>query len=137
MTNSSSMKLKSSRLDFPEISSNERPKLNETSSKPKGPEKKMKELEENLRLELCHRRRYLGSVWAEWFGLGRSGFMGLFLLRLVWVSSCLFLLHLISLVCLPSLCFFFVWSRFLPSGLFFPSSCSLGFLLLVLWNLSL
>ena len=59
MTNSSSMKLKSSRLDFPEISSNERPKLNETSSKPKGLEKKMKELEENLRLELCRRHRLL------------------------------------------------------------------------------
>ena len=42
----------------------------------------------------------------------------LFLLRLIWVSSCLFLLRLISPVCLPSSCFFFVWSGFLPSGLF-------------------
>ena len=56
--------------------------------------------------------------------------MGFFLLHLVWVSSCLFLLHLVSVssclflirlispICLPSSCFFFVWSGFLPSGLF-------------------
>ena len=42
----------------------------------------------------------------------------LFLLRLIWVSSCLFLIRLISPICLPSSCFFFVWSGFLPSGLF-------------------
>ena len=118
------MKLKSSRLDFPEISSNERPKLNETSSKPKGLEKKMKELEENLRLELCRRHRLLleplqslpgfslnrmvwvREIWVCGFVPSSFDLSGLFtfyvfLLRLAWASSFwfVFLLRVVWVSC--------------------------------------
>ena len=104
------MKLKSSRLDFPEISSNERPKLNETSLKPKGLEKKMKELEENLRLELCRRHRLLlePSQSLPGFNLNRTVWV-----REIWVCG-------------------FVPSSFgLGFFVFVPSSFDLGFFVFV------